>query len=110
MLNVPVAVGVYVAEQTPFVQVNDPIVPLVAVADTLAAVTFFTRLPKMSRTVMETVAVVVIVIVAGLTAIDDCEASGSAAMTTTLRRMTMRPAESASVANPVVVARVPVSV
>jgi len=36
MSNVPVAVGVYVAEHTPFAHVNAPMVPPVAVADTFA--------------------------------------------------------------------------
>src|SRR5689334_19855166 len=84
--------------------------PAVAVSVNAPVVAALTRLPNLSFSVMVTVAVVLIAMVVALTANVDVIGSGSVAITTMLRRITIRPAESASVVSGVAFPRSPVRV
>ena len=108
--SAPVVPGaVYVAVHTPLVQVTAPTVPrpTVVVIAKSAGAAVRTTLLNASRTVTVTVAVPFVAIVVALMATVVLAALGAAAITTRLRRITIRPAESAGVVMPV---RNPVSV
>ncbi len=95
---------------TPALHVTAPNVPLVAVTLKSAGVAFVTGFPNLSFTVMVTTAVAFAAILVALMLTVDLAALGTSGMMTMLRRITTRPAESASVLSPDGVLRTPVSV